>query len=368
MRKLLGAASAAALSICLIGTARAQDSRLTYSVQSPTLQGSSTAFNIDLDKGDFTIVTDGGVAHFMMVRAQGTLKANELQSLVGAFNRLVKSKPPASLPGVVMGAGSFTLDWSDNGSEDSNYTHTGSTGTVTGSSNVKGAIEEAKQRGLDTQAWDGVAPLIQKLQALEPKLEKDYQKGVKNLAKATDDEAKRNPGSVVDGPDLFPFQSLSISLESSWGAGTDSLSIDKNGNFKLTRSLGQSTITGTLTGDQERRIESAYKVNVLARDNGKTLGKMVPDGSIFTVSATEGGKSYTVKGFVDGGKLGPLETLEKALLGTLEGEEPPAAAPRPVVVGSVPPAAASALDAASSSALASGKAAATAGIINAFPR
>jgi hypothetical protein len=260
-----------------------------------TLQGASTTFNINKD-GSYTIETDGGMAHFIAIRAQGTLSASQLKSFENGLAKMQSGpKLPANLPGIVPGSGEFTITWDG--------------GSVSGAVNAKGAIDDAKQNGQDVSAWKLVEPMLTKFQSSEAALEKAY-----------------NPTAVA--PDKkAPFDSLSIEEHNSWTGGVDKLTVKPDGSYTLERSLGQSTLTGTLTADQLASLTKAYKQNTLAADNGKMIGGLIPDDTQFTITASEGGKTYSVNGSVDSSQLGPLQAIEKALVGDVNGLQPPVAKP-----------------------------------------
>jgi hypothetical protein len=312
MSWLFKTASAATFSLFLVGTVNAQPAdpaaavaakkasfdHLSFSVRQMTLQGSSTNFNIDKD-GNYTITTDGGMAHFIMIRAQGKLSASQLQSLENSLAKMSASGASGNLPGLVPGSPEFTIS----------YESGGKTKTVSGAWNTKGAIEEAKQNGQDVSAWKTVAPFVNKFNLMETALEKAY-----------------NP--TAPAPDKKPaFDELSIEERNSWTGGVDKLTIDKDGTYKLERSLGQSTLTGKLTKAQLDAIVKAYDHNTLAADNGKLVGQVIPDDTMFTITSKEGGNTYKVNGSVDATTLGPLQALEKVLVGDVNSLQPPVAKP-----------------------------------------
>src|SRR5581483_5764295 len=100
-------ASAASFSLLLLGTANAQPAdpaaavakksasfdHLSFTVRQMTLQGASTSFNIDKD-GNYTVTTDGGMAHFIMIRAKGQLSSSQMQSLENALAKMKTANPP----------------------------------------------------------------------------------------------------------------------------------------------------------------------------------------------------------------------------------------------------------------------------------
>jgi hypothetical protein len=309
----LKTASAATFSLMLLGTANAQPSdpaaaataskkgsfdHLSFTVRSMTLQGSSTSFNIDKD-GNYTITTDGGMAHFIMIRGKGQLSASELQSLENSLAKMKAASASGNLPGIVPGSPEFTIS----------YDEGGTTTSVNGAVNVHGAIADAKSNHQDVTAWKAVAPFVTKFQTLETALEKAY-----------------NP--TLPAPDKKPaFDELSIEERNSWTGGVDKLTVNKDGTYKLERSLGQTTLTGTLSKQQLDAIVKAYDQNTLAADNGKSVGGYIPDDTMFTVTAKEGANSYSVNGSVDSTNLGPLEALEKVLVGDVNALQPPAVKP-----------------------------------------
>lgn len=312
MKFLKLTAQAATISLLFFGVANAQPAdpatasaaakasfdNMSFTVRSVTLQGSSTSFNIDKD-GNYTVVTDGGMAHFIMIRAKGKLTSSQLKSLETAVAKLKAGKAEGNLPGIVPGSPEFTLS----------YEEGGKTTSVNGAVNMKGAIDSAKQNHQDVSLWKVVEPIVNKVQTLETAVEKAY-----------------NP--VAPAPDSKPkFDELSIEERNSWTGGVDRLTIQPDGTYKLERSLGQSTLTGKLTKAQLDKIVKAYDQNTLAADNGKMVGGYIPDDTMFTITAKEGGKTYKVNGSVDSSKLGPLQALEKVLVGDVNSLQPPAAKP-----------------------------------------
>lgn len=300
-------ATAASFSLLFLGSptsVHAQDntaavapagfSGLSFTVRSATLMGSSTSFNIQAD-GSYTITTDGGMAHFIMIRGQGKLSPSQLKSIETAVSKLDKATPPASLPGLVPGSEGFTISWDGK-----------STG---GALNMKEAIADAKQRGLDVSAWKAVEPIVTKINSLETKLESSY------------NPVKPAPEKKAD------FDSVTIEERNSWTGGTTKLTVNGDGTYTLERPLGQSTLTGTLTKSQLDKLTKAYNEQALSADNGKFVGSVIPDDTLFTITAKEGGKTYTVNGAMDSKNLGPLQQLENVLAGDANKFQPPAAAP-----------------------------------------
>jgi len=310
MKWLFRTASAAALSFFLLGSAYAGGSfqGVTLTVHDMTLMGASTSMNIDAN-GNYTVTTDGGVAQFIAIRAKGTLTPDQIKSLQNMISKADAGNPPADLPGLVPGSPGFTISWNDNGTQR----------TVSGATNIKAAIEDAKQQHEDISGWTVMKPFFTKLSTLESSVEKAY-----------------NPVAPVSGKKA-PFDELKIEETSTFGPGgvppTHTLDVKSDGSYTLTTTgdpaLGQktTTISGQLTADQLASLVKAYKQNTLAKDNGKYVGGLVPDANEFTITATEGGKTYSVRGSVDGNKLGPLQALEKVLNGDLTDLHPTAAQP-----------------------------------------
>jgi hypothetical protein len=311
MKAFFKSVSAAMLSLLLAGSAYAGPSfgGVTLTVHDMTLQGASTSMVVDKD-GNYTITTDGGMAHFIAIRGKGKLTAEQMSSIETYLEKADKANPPANLPGIVPGAAGFTISWDGNHS-------------VSGSTNVAGAIEDAKQNHQDVSGWTAMKPLFTKLSSLETALEK-----AAPTLTAPDDATKKA---------ALPFDELKIHESSLIGPGgvppTSTLTIKSDGSYTLDHTgnpaLGQkdTSITGQLTPDQIASLAKAYKANTLAADNGKSVGGLIPGDSEFTITASEGGKTYTVQGPVDSKKLGPLQALEKVLVGDVSGLHPAVAQP-----------------------------------------
>jgi hypothetical protein len=292
-------ASAAALSLFVAGGAYADGfDGVVFRTTEATLIHPSTVFSVDKD-GNYTITTDGGMAHFVKIDAQGKLSASQLQSLENALDRMAKASPAASLPGMVPGSPEFSITYQGK--------------TINGAVNFKAAIEDATQNGNKDAAsiWKPVEPVLKKMTSLETSLQKDY-----------------NP--VAPDPtkkDKAPFDELKIETHSSWTNTSQTLTVKSDGSYTLERGLGQSTLTGTLTDTQMQELIKAYNQKTVQADNGKMVGGMVPDDNSFTITAQEGGKTYSFNGFVDSQNLGPVASLEKALVGDVNVLQPPVAKP-----------------------------------------
>jgi hypothetical protein len=229
--------------------------------------GSTTTMTIKGD-GSYEVTTAGNMAHFIAIDAQGQLSAPELASLQNALAKVQKADPPANLPGLVPGSSGFTISWSQAGKQ-------GSTG---GSTNIAGALQDAKQQGLDASAWTAVAPLFKKLDSLESSVE----------------QSSKAPAAA---PDKKPFDDLTFkwtdpNIDPRLGNVT-TLAVKADGSYTLERPLGQSTLTGTLTPAQLKSIVASYDPSNIQRDAGYSVS-----GANVTIVADQGGKSYTVQGII----------------------------------------------------------------------
>lgn len=326
MRWFVKTASAAALSLCLLAPAHAapngdhdpgivptsaggsavpesaiakgQFDDLHLTISNGGMDGGSTVMDIGKD-GSYTVFENGGMAHFVILKAQGKLSDADLKALEGQVNKAIAAKPPANMPGLVPGSPEFTISWKQGSSS----------GTVSGATNTKAAIADAKSRGLDVSDWKVVASLLKKFQGVEDKAITDYK-------------------PTLPTPDKkAAFDEISIEEHNSWTGGVDKLTVKADGSYTLERSLGQSTLTGVLSKTQLDAIVKAYDSGVMKTEDGKMVGGMIPDDTSFTITSSEGGKTYKVNGFVDSQNLGDLAKLERALVGDVNSLQPPVAKP-----------------------------------------
>ncbi len=313
MNWLFKTASAASLSFMLLGpayalpdgttaaataSAKGSFSGVSLTVHSMTLEGASTTFDIKSD-GSYTVTTQGGIAKFIEINAQGKLSSSELTSLRNALSKVQKADPPANLPGLVPGSPGFDISWSEGGKPMS-------TG---GATNVKAAIQDAEQNHQDVSAWKAVAPLLTKMQTLQTSLEKSY-----------------NP--VKPAPaDKSKFDQLTIEEQNTWNGSTTKLAVNGDGSYTLTSSLSSTPVTGTLTADQLAALNKAYDANAIQANDGKMVGGLIPDDTEFKITATQGGQTFAFNGSVDSSSLGALQSLEKALVGDVNAVQAPVAQP-----------------------------------------
>jgi hypothetical protein len=293
-------ASAVALSLFLAGGAYADPfAGVTFRVTQSTLIHPSEVLSVDAD-GNYTLTQDGGMAHFVRVLSQGKLSKSQLSSLQKALDKMSAKSPPSQLPGMVPGSPGFEITYDGK--------------TISGAVNFKGAIEEAMQNGNEEAGiiWKPVEPVLQKLQSLESSL--------------------ANSGSVTPpkAPDKSdaPFDQLKIEMTNPWSGMDETLTVNKDGSYSLTRAGRQpgTTLTGTLSPEQMKELVKAYNAKAVQADNGRLVGAPIPDASIFTITATEDGKTYSFNGSVESQNLGPVAALEKALVGDATKIVTPAAA------------------------------------------
>ncbi|HZU95295.1 MAG TPA: hypothetical protein VFF73_01200 [Planctomycetota bacterium] len=292
-------ASAAALSLFVAGGAYADGfDGVTFRTTEATLMAPSTTFSVDKD-GKYTITTDGGMAHFVRIDAQGQLSAAQLKSLENALDKMAKANPVASMPGLVPGSPEFSITYGGK--------------TINGAVNFKAAIEDATQNGNEEAAiiWKPVEPVLKKMTSLETSLQK-------NANPVAPDPAKK---------DKAPFDELQIQTRNSWTGATETLTVKSDGSYTLDRGLGQSPLSGSLSSAQLSELEKAYSLKTVKAENGKMVGGLIPDDTTFRITATEGGQSYWFTGSVDSGNLGPVAKLEKALVGDANVLQPPVAKP-----------------------------------------
>jgi hypothetical protein len=281
-------ASAVALSLFLAtGAAHADPfAGVTFRVSQMTLIHPSEVFSVDAD-GNFTITEDGGMAHFVRVINQGKLSKSQLSSLQRALDKMAAKSPPAQLPGMVPGSPGFEITYDGK--------------TISGVTNVKAAIDEAEQNGNEEAAiiWKPVQPVLSKLQALETSLSTPV-----------------TPPTAPDKSDA-PFDDLKMEITNPWSGMDETLTVNKDGSYSLARAGRQpgTTLTGTLSPEQMKELVKAYNLKAIKADDGHLVGAPIPDASLFTITATEGGKTYSFNGSVESNGLGAVAALEKALVG-----------------------------------------------------
>jgi len=290
------AAGAFACAVSLIpGVGYAQDGTpfRTFGVPSITGTIGNTALDgektISLDPSGLLTVKDAKGTHTY------SLTNADAQNLVNLVNGADLKDVPAMIPNASMIMGATGFDLTIKTADGQTYKREGS------------AIQSlGKYPGFE-KFVDAVDAITLKTAALPP----------------------ANP--VVNPTKSDKFDKIEIETQNPWTQWKDFLTINPDGTYTYTRG-GPDVLapeTGKLTPAQLAAIEKSFDANTLAADNGKTIGTMIPDGTLSTITATVNGKAYTVNAYADAKNLGPLAGLEKALMGDLSSVQPkvaPAAA------------------------------------------